>query len=483
MILIQNFINGTFQSAASGEVLDVVEPAVGDVFGSAPASDNSDIDVAVQAAGKAFPMWSETTPQERSEWLNRIADGIERRLEAFAQAESRDSGKPVSVARTVDIPRAIANFRFFASAILQDSSEAYTDVPGRINYTVRHPLGVVGCISPWNLPLYLFTWKVAPALAAGNCVVGKPSEVTPYTAFLLGQVLEEIEFPAGVFNIVQGRGPEAGAALVSHPEVKAISFTGGTATGQIIASNAGRDLKKVSLELGGKNPTIVFGDANLDEAVDGAVRAAFSNQGQICLCGSRILVQRNIYNAFREAITARVKSLQVGDPARELTRVGALVSEAHLNKVLSYIDLAKAEGGHILCGGERIMLSERCQNGYFVSPTLIEGLDDTCRTNQEEIFGPVATLMPFDTEEDAIRMANCTNYGLAASIWSSDLNTVHRVARALESGIVWVNCWMERDLRTPFGGVKNSGVGREGGWHALRFFTEPKNICIKTSLP
>ncbi|MBT6580686.1 MAG: aldehyde dehydrogenase [Bacteroidetes Order II. Incertae sedis bacterium] len=480
MSRIQNFINSRFQDAVSGETLDVVEPANGARYTTAPASSYADIEAAFQAASAAFKAWSTTPPAERSSWLNRLADAIEENLDAFAQAESKDSGKPISVAQTVDIPRAIANFRFFATAILQDASEAYTDVSGRINFTVRHPLGVVGCISPWNLPLYLFSWKVAPALAAGNCVIGKPSEVTPYTAHLLGETLEKIGFPAGVFNIVHGHGPEAGAALVAHPGIKAISFTGGTQTGRLIGEQAGRDLKKVSLELGGKNPTLVFADADLDEAVDGAARSAFSNQGQICLCGSRILVEQSIYPQFRDALAARVRSLHVGDPSEAMTQVGALVSAAHRDKVLSYIQLAKDEGGHILCGGVSKIVEGRCEKGYFVAPTLLDGLPADCRTNQEEIFGPVATLMPFETEEEAIALANGTQYGLAASVWTSNVNTAHRVGQALESGIVWINCWMERDLRTPFGGVKSSGMGREGGWYALRFFTEPKNICIKT---
>ncbi len=481
MTRIENYIGGQFSGAESGDTLPLIDPSINENYGSIPASGADDMERAVHAASQAFEKWGGSTPAFRSDWLNRLADGIQDRLETFAEAESRDNGKPVSLARTVDIPRAIANFRFFAGAILHDSSDAYTDTPGVLNYTLRHPLGVVGCISPWNLPLYLFSWKIAPALAAGNCVVGKPSEVTPLTAYLLAQTCDEIGFPEGVLNIVHGSGPSAGAAIVAHKDVRAISFTGGTATGRVIAKSAGEALKKVSLELGGKNPTIIFADANLDEAIDGAVRAGFSNQGQICLCGSRILIERSVYDDVRDRLVEAVSDIKVGDPLLAETKMGAIVSEDHLNKIIHHLSIARSEGGVILCGGERIFLKGRCENGFFFSPTLIEGLAASCETNQEEIFGPVATLLPFDDENEAIQLANGTPYGLAASVWTTNLETAHRVGHELQSGIVWVNCWMPRDLRTPFGGNKNSGMGREGGFHALRFFTEPKNITIKTA--
>jgi aminomuconate-semialdehyde/2-hydroxymuconate-6-semialdehyde dehydrogenase len=479
MVSIQNYIDGTLVDPLSGAWLSVYEPATGEVFAMAPASSGADVDTAVEAAHRAFPSWSSTTTEERSRLLRLVAELIESRLEDFAQAESRDNGKPVWLARMVDIPRAAKNFRFFATAILHTSSDAHQTDNEALNYTLHQPLGVAGCISPWNLPLYLFTWKIAPALAAGNCVVAKPSEITPYTAFLLSQVCIDAGLPAGVLNIVHGLGGEVGAAITAHPDVPAISFTGGTATGAAIARTAAPMFKKLSLELGGKNPTLVFADCEFDETLETVLRSAFSNQGEICLCGSRIFIERPLYDRFRDAFVARVRELVVGDPLDEGTGQGALVSEAHTEKVLSYIALAREEGGIVLCGGDRVRLNGRCRGGWFISPAVIEGLPFSCRTNQEEIFGPVATLMPFDTEEDVVSMANSTPYGLAASIWTSDLRRAHRVAAALQTGIVWINCWMLRDLRTPFGGVKQSGVGREGGWEALRFFTETKNICLK----
>lgn len=478
MISIRNYIGGELVECPSR--MDLEEPAIGQIVGSLPNSSSQDVENAVQAALRAYPNWVSIGPEGRSAWLYKLADAIEDRLESFAQAESRDSGKPVSVARTVDIPRAISNFRYFAGAILHDVSEAYVDRPNVLNYTLRQPLGVVGCISPWNLPLYLFSWKIAPALAAGNCVVGKPSEITPLTAFMLAEVCLEIGFPAGVLNILHGAGAGVGAAIVNHPEVKAISFTGGTTTGRTIARHAAENLKKVSLELGGKNPTIIFDDANLDEALDEALRAAFSNQGQICLCGSRILIHASVYNQVRDRLVEKTTQLKIGDPQNALTQVGSLVSQPHLSKVLGMVDQAVAEGGRVLIGGKQLFLEGRTAAGYFMEPTLIEGLDETCSSNQQEIFGPVATLIPFENEEEAIRIANSTSYGLAASVWTNNLSRARRVSEALVAGIVWVNCWMLRDLRTPFGGVKDSGMGREGGTHALRFFTEAKNVCIKT---
>ncbi len=479
MLYIQNYIDGGLADPLSGGWIDVHEPATGRVYAQAPASAAADVDAAVRAAQNAFPAWRSMEAEGRSRLLRRVADLIEERLEEFAQAESRDSGKPVWLARSVDIPRASRNFRFFATAILHVSSEAHQTDDIALNYTLRQPIGVAGCISPWNLPLYLFTWKIAPALAAGNCVVAKPSEITPFTAFLLSEVCMEAGLPPGVLNIVHGLGGDVGAAITAHPDIPAISFTGGTATGAAIARTAAPMFKKLSLELGGKNPTLVFADCAFEETLDTVLRSAFSNQGEICLCGSRIFVERPLYARFRDAFVSRVRDLAVGDPLEDATGQGALVSEAHMEKVLSYIALAREEGGTVLCGGERVAVEGRCAGGWFVSPAVIEGLPFTCRTNQEEIFGPVVTLMPFDTEEEALTMANGTPYGLAASVWTSDLRRAHRFAGALQMGIVWVNCWMLRDLRTPFGGVKQSGVGREGGWEALRFFTETKNVCIK----
>jgi aminomuconate-semialdehyde/2-hydroxymuconate-6-semialdehyde dehydrogenase len=475
---ILNYINGEFSIPQEGQYLDNYEPATGLVYGRIPNSGPADVDRAVQAASNAFEGWSTRSDEDRSKWLLKIADGIANKLEAFASAESRDNGKPVSLARIVDIPRAVSNFRFFAHAATQFGSESFF-MPGEgINYTLRRPLGVVACISPWNLPLYLFTWKIAPALAAGNTVVAKPSEITPLTAFMLSEVCHEIGLPAGVLNIVHGLGPSVGEPMCLHPDIRAISFTGGTATGQRIASIAAPRFKKLSLELGGKNPNIIFADCDYDQMLATTLRSSFSNQGQICLCGSRIFVERSIYAKFKSDFVQKVSAMKVGDPIDESTRTGAVVSQQHMEKVLSYIQLAQDEGGTVLAGGQRIQMEGRCQNGWFIQPTVIEGLSYNCRTNQEEIFGPVVTIMPFDTEEEVLHYANSTKYGLAATLWTSNLNRAHQMAEKLETGIVWVNCWLVRDLRTPFGGTKHSGVGREGGMEAMQFFTEAKNVCI-----
>jgi len=475
---IDNFINGRFIPAENKTYFDNFEPATGSVYSQIADSEKKDVDHGVQAATKSFEMWSEMPIQDRSEVLIRIADLITLNLDRLAVAESIDNGKPVSVARDVDIPRASSNFRFFATAIQHFASESHVTT-GVVNYTTRRPLGVVGCISPWNLPLYLFTWKIAPALAAGNTVVAKPSELTPMTVFLLAQICQEAELPDGVLNIVQGIGSKVGQSIVEHPDVNVISFTGGTATGKKIASAAAPNFKKLSLELGGKNPNIVFADCDFDLAVQTSIKSSFSNQGEICLCGSRILVEESIYDKFKSAFVAQTRDLVVGDPMVSTTQIGSLISNDHLEKVKGYLDLAKQEGGTILVGGEIVEVSGRCGSGYFLSPAVVEGLDPFCRTNQEEIFGPVVTLVPFHDESQAVEWANCTPYGLAATIWTQDLSRAHRVANQIDCGIIWINCWMVRDLRTPFGGMKQSGVGREGGWEALRFFTEPKNICLK----
>ena len=474
---LSHLIDGQARSAAGGAWLDVFEPASGQVYGHCPDGTPGDIADAVEAARRAFPAWSALSAADRAAWIHRLADALEARVDEFAAAESRDVGKPLALARDLEIPRAVTNLRFFAAAATQFASESH-GAPGIVNYTLRQPLGVVGIISPWNLPLYLFTWKFAPALAAGNCVVGKPSEVTPVTAWMLGELAREIGFPAGVFNIVQGRGAVVGQALVDHPQVKAVSFTGSTAVGLRIAESCARALKKCSLELGGKNATLVFADAPRAKLLDTVVRSAFLNSGQICLCGSRVLVERSYYGEFRDALVARAKAMVVGDPRDVATNLGPVVSKAHFDKVMACLDLARREGGSVLCGGEPVQPEGRCRNGWFIAPTVIEGLGPDCRTNTEEIFGPVVTLQAFDTDEEALALANATPYGLSASVWTSDLSRAHRLAERIEAGVVWVNTWMNRDLRTPFGGVKQSGLGREGGWEAMRFFTEAKNVTI-----
>jgi aminomuconate-semialdehyde/2-hydroxymuconate-6-semialdehyde dehydrogenase len=478
MIRLQNFINGELLAPVKGQYIDNYEPATGKVYGEIPNSTEEDVELAVAAAEKAFPVWSNMTNEERGAIMMRISLGIEKRMDEFVAAESRDNGKPLSLAAHVDIPRAVSNFHFFATAVEHFASESHYMEGMGINYTTRKPIGVVGCISPWNLPLYLFSWKIAPALASGNCVIAKPSEITPYTAYLLSEVVKESGMPAGVLNIIHGLGQFAGDAIVKHPKIKAISFTGGTKTGEYIAQTAGPMFKKLSLELGGKNPNIIFADCDFDEMIKTTVRSSFANQGQICLCGSRIFIERSIYDKFKTAFIARVEQLTVSNPSDPNAKMGAVVSKPHMEKVLSYIELAKEEGGTILTGGKRVILDAPYNEGYYIAPTVIEGLSYDCRTNQEEIFGPVVTLTPFDTEEEVLMMANSTVYGLSATIWTSDLKRAHRTADKVQAGVVWINSWLVRDLRTPFGGVKASGVGREGGWEALRFFTEAKNVFI-----
>ncbi len=476
---ISNYINGQLVAPISGNYLENCNPAEGNVYSYLPDSDTHDVENAVVAAQSAFAAWSLTPPARRAAVLLKIADLIDRDLEVLALAESVDQGKPLKLAKSVDIPRASANMRFFATASMHTAAESHLMEGEAINYTTRTPIGVAGCISPWNLPLYLFTWKIAPALASGCTVVAKPSELTPMTAFLFSKLCIEAGLPPGVLNIVHGLGKKVGQAIVEHPHITAISFTGGTVTGKTIAATAAPMFKKLSLELGGKNPNIIFADCDFEDALTSSINSSFSNQGEICLCGSRILVERSLYDRFTTEFVKRTQALPVGDPLFETTRLGALVSEGHMQKVLSYIELAKQEGGTVECGGARAIVEGRCASGFFVQPTVITGLPHNCRTNQEEIFGPVVTIMPFDTEEEVIAFANSTAYGLSATIWTTQLKRAHRVAHQLKSGIIWINCWLLRDLRTPFGGMKQSGVGREGGWEAMRFFTEAKNVCVK----
>lgn len=479
MFKIKNYINGELREPAGKQYIDNYNPAIGKVYSLIPDSDEKDVNGAANAATAAFEKWSNTTKEERSQVLGKIADLIEKNLDKLANAESVDNGKTVALAKTVDIPRAASNFRFFATAILHYASEAHAMEDAYINYTLRSPIGVAGCISPWNLPLYLFTWKIAPALAAGNCVVAKPSEITPMTAYLLSELCIEAGLPKGVLNIVHGYGHKVGAAITAHPNIPLISFTGGTKTGADIARVAAPMFKKLSLELGGKNPNIIFADCNFENTVKTTLQSSFANQGQICLCGSRIFIERALYDKFKIEFVEKTKNLKVGNPADKESKLGAIVSNQHMEKVLSYIELAKEEGGKILTGGNRVKLKGEFSEGWYIEPTIIEGLPYNCRTNQEEIFGPVVTLTPFETEEEVLKYANSTEYGLSSTVWTENLTKAHRVANSLHAGIVWINCWLVRDLRTPFGGVKNSGVGREGGFEALRFFTEPKNVCVK----
>ena len=476
-----NFINGNFCQPKSKQYLDVFEPATGEVYSKVPNSNADDITTAFQAAKDAFPDWSELPIKARSQYLNNIADLLESRQSDFAHYESKDTGKPVSLAETVDIPRAIANFRFFAEYGPTFKFDSELNSTQSENKVLHAPLGVVGCISPWNLPLYLFTWKIAPAMIAGNTVLAKPSEITPYTAYKLGEICQDANLPDGVLNIIHGQGASVGDALINHNGVKAISFTGGTATGKTIAQRTASSFKKLSLEMGGKNPAIIFSDCDYNKMLETVVRSSFSNQGQICLSSSRILIQSKIFDQFKTDFVQKASDLIVGDPDDRKSNLGAISFKKHFEKILSYIELAKKEGGNILCGGKAVNLNGRCKKGWFIEPTIIEGLDNNCKTNQEEIFGPVVSLIPFQGETDAIQMANESDYGLSATIWTENKERAARVSNQVEAGVIWVNCWLIRDLRTPFGGMKQSGVGREGGSEALRFFTEPKNICTSNA--
>ena len=474
-----NYINGEFCESASKRLLDNINPASGQVYGELVNSNHEDLDAAVAAALQAFPRWMSMSVEKRADYLNSIADEIERSLDELALAESIDNGKPLTLARVVDIPRAASNFRFFAHAITQFSSESHSLGDLGLNYTLRDPIGVVGCISPWNLPLYLFSWKIAPALAAGNCVIAKPSELTPMTAFLLAKICQKVGLPKGVLNILHGVGAEIGRDICAHKDIKAISFTGGTETGRQISSIAAPMFKKLSLELGGKNPTLVFDDCDFEATVSGVVKSAFTNQGQICLCGSRVYIQEKIYEQFSKAFINKTKSIVLGDPLLENTQMGALISSQPQDKVLRLIQSAKDDGAVIETGGAKETLAGRCQDGYFVQPTVITGLSNEAAINQQEVFGPVVSLQAFKDEDEAIKLANDSQYGLSASVWSQNIQSCHRVAKKIDTGIVWLNSWMVRDLRTPFGGNKQSGVGREGGIEALKFFTQAKNVFVK----
>lgn len=474
---LSNYIDGKLLSPHHGAYLDNINPANQNIINCVPSSTEEDLQAAVESAQKAQIQWRETPVKQRAQLLFELASRIQDHTQTLAEAETRDTGKPFSLSVDVEIPRAVENLQFFGSAILQGSGKSFETQHSILNFTLNPPLGIVACISPWNLPLYLLTWKIAPALASGNCVIAKPSELAPTTATLMAELTQGI-LPPGVFNLLHGRGNEIGQLIVEHQAIKGVSFTGGTQTGIQIYKTCAQSLKKVSLELGGKNPSIVFKDCELEKTLSNTVRSGFTNSGQICLCGSRLLIENEIYSSFKEAFLSRVCDLIVGDPFDSKTQLGPLISESQLEKVDSAVQEAKAQGAKILCGG-KIQKSKTLSKGYYYPPTVIEGLDESAPINQTEIFGPVVSLLPFKSQNDAIKIANSVKYGLSASVWTSDFKTAHEMAHQLDCGIVWINSWLCRDLRTPFGGSKHSGIGREGGFEALNFFTEPKNVCME----
>ncbi len=478
MINIQNYINGEFINSVNNEVIKNYNPAIGEEIATIPKSSSKDIQNAVNACEKARYSWSKLSINERAKWLDKIANELEKRFEDVSKLESIDTGKPITLARTVDATRSVSNFRFFAN-LARNMKENQFEMSDAINNVINKPVGIAGLITPWNLPLYLLSWKVAPALVMGNCIIAKPSELTPMTANLLAEIIDYVGLPKGVFNLVHGYGNECGQALVEHPEINLISFTGGTETGKIVAKSAAPMFKKISLELGGKNATIILKDADIKSNIKNIAKSAFLNQGQVCLCGSRILVHESIYSSFLDELLKYVSTMKIGDPLNEDTQLGSLISNEHREKVESYIKLAIEEGGEIILGGGRPKLNEKFAKGAFLEPTIIIGLSHNSRTATEEIFGPVVTIHKFDEIDDAIDIANCTKYGLAASIWTQDKNLGESIAKRLDTGMVWINCWLHRDLRVPFGGVKSSGVGREGGLYSLQFFSELQNICTK----
>ncbi len=475
---ILNYINGELVPPKKTKYLNVYNPANGKIYAKCPNSDNSDLKDAINSAKKAHSKWKNLTNENRRDILFKIADELEKNKEKFALAETIDNGKPINDSQTIDIPRSINNLKFYASAVINNSSESHSLGHRAINYTLRDPIGIVACISPWNYPLHLLTWKIAPALAMGNCVIAKPSEITPMTAYLFSKICIKVGLPKGVLSILHGTGENIGDKIVRHPDIKAISFTGGTKTGKIINSSASPLLKKVSLELGGKNPTIIFEDCNYKQMLKTTVRSSFGNQGQICLCGERIFIQSSIYDKFKKDFIVETEKLKIADPRNQKTEQGAIVSEQHYNKILAYLDSAKQNGAIFLTGGKAKKIKGECSNGWYIEPTIIENLSRNSKCYSEEAFGPVTSIYKFETKKEAIDLANETNYGLAASIWTSNLRSAHQVAKSINFGIVWVNSWNLRDLRTPFGGMKDSGLGREGGNESLSFFSEPKNVCI-----
>ncbi len=475
--VLNNYINGQLKISETKEYIDVFEPATGNVYARVPNSDKSEIDEAFLSAKKAFPKWSNSSIEQRSIYLLKIAEIIQKNILELASYESRDTGKPINLALKMDIPRAIENLTFFSQYALEYKKDFQLKSKISKNDIISFPLGVVGCITPWNLPLYLFTWKIAPALIMGNTVVAKPSEITPYTAYKFGEICKEVDLPPGVLNIINGDGDKVGNRIAAHPEIKAISFTGGTATGKKIIKESSKNFKKLALEMGGKNPSIVFEDCDYNDMLDTVIKSSFTNQGQICLCSSRILIEKSIYEKFKFDFCKKVSELVLGDPIDPKTEFGAITSRAQYEKILAYIKLSKEQNGSILIGGKARKLKKRCEGGWFIEPTVIDGLDPENKLYKEEIFGPLVTIQRFSSAEEAVNLANSTKYGLSATIWSNDLEKANKIAKQIQSGVIWINCWMIRDLRTPFGGIKDSGFGKEGGFDALRFFTEQKNIC------
>jgi aminomuconate-semialdehyde/2-hydroxymuconate-6-semialdehyde dehydrogenase len=480
---ILNYIDGQYLGGKR-EFADL-NPADGSVIAQVTEADESLVDDAVRAAGKALHgEWGRLGIRERAARLSRVAEAIEARFDCLVAAEVADTGKPVALASRLDVPRAAANFRVFADLIKTAGLESFqTETPdgrGALNYALRKPLGVVGIITPWNLPLLLLTWKVAPALACGNAVVVKPSEETPATATLLAEAMKEAGIPDGVYNVVHGFGENsAGEFLTQHPDVNAVTFTGESQTGAAIMKTVAVSVKPVSFELGGKNAAIVFADCNFEEAVNGISEAVFLNTGQVCLCAERVYVERAVFDRFVSALKSKAESLRIGSPLEKTTDLGPLISAQHRKKVLSYYRLAREEGATVVTGGGVPEFGNVLDQGFYVQPTIYTGLRESARCVKEEIFGPVCHIAPFDTEEEAVSLANDTRYGLAASIWTTNLKRGHRVAQQMKAGITWVNCWFLRDLRTPFGGAGLSGIGREGGMHSLNFYSELNNICIR----
>ena len=474
-----HFIDGQFVESLNKKTFNNVNPVTEEVYATVAEGGAEEIDLAVKAAKRAFKEgpWGKMSTQERSKIIRKIGDILEERQEEIAQLESIDTGKHLKFSRHVDAPRAAANFHFFADFMLSVGTEAFQDeVHGAINYGFRRPIGVVGLIQPWNLPLFLLTWKLAPALAAGCTVVIKPSELTPMTATKLMEIIKEAGVPDGVVNLVHGFGAGAGSAINKHPDIAGIGFIGQVSTGARIMQEAAPTLKKLSFELGGKNPNIIFADVDIDEVVDGTIRSSFTNQGEVCVCGENIFVERSVYAEFVEKLAAKTRELKVGNPFDMDNDQGALVAKVHYDKVMSYLKVAEEEGGTFVTGGKS---PEGLDKGYFVEPTIITGLDSTSRIAREEIFGPVVAVIPFDTEEEVIEIINDTRMGLSNTIWTNDVRRAHRVAQSIESGLSYINCWFVRDLRTPFGGTKDSGLGRVGGVHSWEFYTELTNICVK----